>query len=411
MREYRFSDKQAELALLGSRPGRYVLVSGPARCGKSDSAIAGFMHYANRNYSGCDFAVVSKSQSQMDGVILAKIAAWCNRNKVPFRQHVKHWSITNYHGSANRFWHVIAAEGTETAASRVQGLGLAGVYIDEFTRVPEALVSMLVTRMLEYPESKLIATMNPEGPDHWAKINWIDRVQSEELNGEYMQFALSDNPILNAESIAELAHNFNGAFYRRMILGEWAASTGLVHPVVDYKPLPDAALPYRYEVALDFGLATVTHAVLIAYHPNGWTVVDEWRHDGRDDGQMPVREQGRQIHAWATRGRSVSAWAIPKDAHGLAEHIEELAKGNVFQAVDKVNWGVQALNKKLETKLTIDPRCEYLRQELASFSWNETSGKVGDDKVDKKSANGAHGCDALRYWAASHEAASTGRRP
>ena len=409
----RFSDAQARLALFGSRPGRFVFVSGPTRCGKSDAAIAGFMQYAARNYTGCDFGLVTKAQVQMDGIVGPKVQAWCQRNGIEPRSRDRCTVVPDIHGGHNRFWHVIGADGRDAAAKRVQGFGLAGVYVDEFTRMPPDLIAMLTTRTLEYPGSKMVMTMNPEGPEHWAKLDYMDKIETGAISGEVHTMQMADNPILSAEAIEEMAQSLTGPFYRRMILGEWAASTGLVHPVVKYGTLPRDALVHRREVALDFGQATVTHAVLVAYHRDGWNVEDEWRHDGRERGQMPVSEQAAAILAWATAAgaRTVAAWAIPPDAHGLADHIGQKAQGQVYKAEDHVIWGIQALNRRLEHKLTVNPRCRFLRDELAAYKWDERAGARGDDRPDKLSAGGAHGVDALRYWAATAHRAVTGTRP
>lgn len=408
-----FSDKQRHTATFGLRDNRFIMISGPTRSGKSESAISGFMQFAGRVFAGCDFALVAKSQLQLDAVVLPKVRTWCHRMGVEATPHDKHLEVASYHGAPNKFWYVIGRDGTEQAAKRIQGMGLAGAYVDEFTRMPADLIDMLTSRMLEYEQAKLIGTMNPEGPDHWAKVDWIDQIVQERRNGEYIQFAMTDNPILSPAAIAEIGATYSGAFYRRMILGEWAASTGLVHPVVTYKETPPEQEALRWEVALDYGAATVTHAVLVGYFKDGWYVADEWRHDGTASGQMPVSEQTERIYAWATKGggRSIASWAVPKDAAAMLEQLANLASGGVYLAIDPVLWGVQQLNLRLENRLYVDSKCKALRKELAAYKWREDPAKRGDDVPDKTSANGAHGADALRYWAATAVVAETGRKP
>ena len=408
-----FSDKQSYTALLGTRDSRFIMISGPTRSGKSESAIAGFMQFAGRTFTGCDFGLIAKSQLQLDAVVLPKVRAWCARVGIEATSHDKNLSIASYHGEPNKFWYIIGRDGAEQAAKRVQGLGLAGAYVDEFPRMPSDLIDMLTSRMLEYEQAKLVASMNPEGPDHWAKVDWIDEIVAGKRNGEYIQFAMTDNPILSPIAIAEIGETYTGAFYRRMILGEWAASTGLVHPTVQYKTMPDEREALRWEVALDYGAATVTHAVLVGYFKDGWYVADEWRHDGAKSGQMPHTEQVEKLYAWATNagGRSIASWAVPQDAIAMLEGIAEHASGGVYLAIDPVLWGVQQLNRRLENRLFIDPKCKALRKEIASYKWKEDPATRGDDIPDKASANGAHGCDALRYWAATATVAETGKAP
>ena len=393
-----FSDKQAHVARLGQRDHRYLLIVGPTQCGKSESGVVGFMQWAARSHSGATFAAVARSIEQMQSVVLPKVHRWCEGVGVELQTDGKGYLMRSAVGPPNKLRTVIGRDGVQAAAGRIQGQTLAGCYVDEFTLQPPSLIEMLDARM-SVPGAKMIGTMNPEGPDHWAKIDWVDR--AKELNAEHIQFALTDNPTLTPETIEAWKRRFSGAFLRRMVYGEWAATEGLVHPVVRYANVPQESACGRWEVALDFASASVTHALLLGYFGKNVIVADEWRHDGRAQGQMAVTDQAENIVLWATGGggRSVAAWIIPRDATALAEQIAGRVQGEVLVAADAVLPGLNSTNTMLEGPLRISPECLALRRELGSFRWATGRAQVGDDVPDKLSAAGAHGVDALRYWA------------
>lgn len=407
----RFSDKQAYCYKFSERPGTYHLIVGPTQCGKSESAVAGFGAFATKRFFGHDFALVAKGGTQMEAVVAPKLRSWATGAGLEIRENAHRILVPDVNGGHNQFIKVLARDGEDQAAKRIQGTTLSGVYFDEFPKMPADLVDMADTRM-SVPGAKMVGTMNPEGPEHWAKLDWIDLVEQGTLDGEVLNFALADNPALTIETIDRWKAKFTGPFYRRMILGEWAASSGLVHPVFHQRPMPDEREAARWEVALDFGLATITHAVLVGYFGTGWWIADEWVYDGRLSGQMDVKEQAAHIEAWATKAgaRSIASWIIPPDAHGLFEEIGELAYGDMIWAHNEVMWGIHATNRRLENGLYVaKDECRQLRRERASYKWDEKAGRKGDDRPDKESAGGAHGCDALRYWAATAEAIETGR--
>ena len=183
------------------------------------------------------------------------------RNEVSFKTKQYWTEIGSAVGNApNKFWHCVAADASKDG-ERIQGLGFGGAYVDEATRVPDEYLSMVISRCLEVPGSKIVYTMNPGHPASKFKTGRWNRVEKGEQKGSCWEFGFADNPILSPDDVEELCKSFakGSAFYRRMVLGQWATSEGAVHPHVTYEPQKGPVA--RYEVALDYASSSVTHAV------------------------------------------------------------------------------------------------------------------------------------------------------
>ncbi len=122
----------------------------------------------------------------------------------------------------------ILLEGANDARSesKIRGLTLQGAYCDELTLFPKDFFVMLLSR-LRVPGAKLIATTNPDSPEHWLKKEYIDRM--DELDMLTMRFLLDDNTTLDPAYVTAVKKEYTGVFYNRFILGDWAIAEGLVY--------------------------------------------------------------------------------------------------------------------------------------------------------------------------------------
>lgn len=122
----------------------------------------------------------------------------------------------------------ILLEGANDARSesKIRGLSLQGAYCDELTQFPEDFFAMLLSR-LRIPGAKLIATTNPDNPNHWLKKNYIDR--ADELDFLDVKFLIEDNTTLDPDYIQNVKKEYTGVFYDRFILGLWKAAEGAIY--------------------------------------------------------------------------------------------------------------------------------------------------------------------------------------
>lgn len=127
------------------------------------------------------------------------------------------------------------------AESKIRGMTLQGAYCDELTQFPEDFFAMLLSR-LRVPGAKLIATTNPDNPNHWLMQNYI--VRADELDFLDLKFTIDDNTELPEEYVENIKKEYTGVFYSRFILGEWVRAEGVIYPLF-------ADNPSRYAISRD----------------------------------------------------------------------------------------------------------------------------------------------------------------
>lgn len=112
------------------------------------------------------------------------------------------------------------------AENKIRGMTLQAVYCDELTLFTYDFFAMLLSR-LSLPKSKLIGTTNPDSPNHWLNVNYLNR--AEELNLKRWDFYLDDNKSIPQDIIDSLKKEYTGVFYERFILGKWVSADGLIY--------------------------------------------------------------------------------------------------------------------------------------------------------------------------------------
>lgn len=120
----------------------------------------------------------------------------------------------------------------ESSWQKIQGLSVAGAYIDELTNIPESFFVIVdgSCRVSEgEAEPKIIATMNPSSPKHWVKQNYINR--RNELSLDVFFLGIDDNHFLSQETRENIKLNYTGIYYLRYILGKWAAAEGAIYDI------------------------------------------------------------------------------------------------------------------------------------------------------------------------------------
>ena len=104
------------------------------------------------------------------------------------------------------------------------------MFLDEVALMPESFVNQALARC-SVKGSKYWFNCNPEGPNHWFKINWIDKVKEKGII--YLHFTMDDNLSLSEEVKERYKQMFIGVFYQRFILGLWVLAEGIIYPNFD----------------------------------------------------------------------------------------------------------------------------------------------------------------------------------
>lgn len=183
----------------------------------------------------------------------------------------------------------------ERAEGKIRGMTLAGAYGDELTLWPEGFFRMLLSR-LSLRGARFFGTTNPDGPYHWLKTDFLDRVG--ELDLRAWHFTLEDNIALDPAYVASLKAEYGEGtlWYRRFIDGLWVAAEGAVYDFFNESehvlPAPPPEEPERLVLSVDYGTSNATSAGLYGVWseptPSGLKALrlDGYYYDGRATGRQ-----------------------------------------------------------------------------------------------------------------------------
>ena len=287
-----------------------------------------------------------------------------------------------------------------SAVTTIQGSTLALAYVDEATCIPEPFWKMLETR-LSVPGAKMLATLNPEGPAHWLKKQYLDRKDVHDLIS--WQFNLDDNPILDEQYKKAIKASFSGVFYRRYILGEWALATGAVFDGWDDLNIfdKDYPPPSYFAASLDYGTVNPTACHIAAISPYEWPQIrieKEYYFDSAKHGRSKTdRELAKDIKDFVGFTPLTALYVDPAAA-SLKLELRALDLP-VIDANNDVLFGIKTMTQFITGKnLLVRKSCTNLIEQCQSYAWCPKAADRGEDKPIKHSD---HAVDSARYLCAS----------
>ena len=376
-----------------------IVVPGPVQSGKTFSAVFNFHLWAMTQFTGQDFILGTKSHKQMQGVLIKYSQQFSDMVGGGWQRRADYYSMESALGGHNRFYALLGgSKGTE---ERARSFSAQGALLDEATLLDDDFVNTVFDR-LSRVGSKMVMVMNPSGPLHPIKVNFIDRVE-DDPGICHIPFEVADNPTLKQSYVAGLDRRYSGPQHRRMVLGEWATSEGLVYPYImdAVADPPKRATPVSWSIGIDWAHSSSTHAVLVARMSDGtdW-VLEEWEHHGQDRGILNDFEQAQRVVKWVG-ARNITRAAVDPSALAFIAELRRVAPFRVVPADTDVAEGIQYVRAKTEDgQLFVSRRCPKLISQMANYRWDERAGLLGVDKPIKEND---HGPDALRYdrWTAA----------
>lgn len=114
----------------------------------------------------------------------------------------------------------------ERSESKIRGMTLMGVYVDELTQIPQDFYLMALSRLSE-KGAVFLATTNPDHPKHYVKTEIID---NDKLDKQVIKFLIDDNIFLDEAYKENLKKEYTGVFYQRFILGDFVRAEGIIFP-------------------------------------------------------------------------------------------------------------------------------------------------------------------------------------
>ena len=274
--------------------------------------------------------------------------------------------------------------------------------------MPESFVNQALARC-SVKGSKYWFNCNPEGPNHWFKVEWIDK--AKEKNILHLHFTMDDNPSLDEDTKERYRKMFVGVFYQRFILGLWVLAEGIIYHnfdkdkhTIDEKELPNNF--DFYYVTSDYGITNpqvfllcgikyikgIPHLYLINEYYNTGTKKNKY---GQEEKIVKTDTLFLEDYKNFIGDLSIRKTIIDPSATSLIN----LFKENNIKVKEADNTVVDGINLVLnwleEGRIHIvAKRCPNIIKEFFSYIWDEKAQERGEDKPVKTND---HALDALRY--------------
>ena len=386
----RFSPKQREVMDWWKRDYDAVICDGAVRSGKTLCMGVAFLLWAMSGFHGQQFALCGQTIGALRRNLLHEVLEEARGMGMRCEERRSDNSITvHWGGRSNRF--LLFGGRNEGSAALIQGMTLAGLLLDEAALMPRSFVEQACARC-SVPGSKLWFNCNPEGPEHWFYREWI--LKAEERKALYLHFTMEDNPSL-AESVRQRYRRlYTGVFYRRFILGEWAAAEGRIYDFFDRErdaaPAPQGGME-AWRVSVDYGTVNPTSMGLWGRRNGVWYRVKEFYYDSRREGRQKTdAEYVRDLRALCG-GKRVERVIVDPSAASFLAALRQ-AGFPVKAADNRVLDGIRVTAGMLrERRIVLCEPCADCLREMSLYRWE--SGKEAPRKEND------HAMDEMRYFA------------
>jgi PBSX family phage terminase large subunit len=410
-----FSPNQLRALALSTAP--FNLWDGSIRSGKTFLSILWLIN-ANQALPKGDGMILGQTPQTIERNFLNSFMEYIGEGNYKYKTNER---IDVYYFTADgerkkRRFHIVGASDVK-AIRRIRGSTLMIAYIDEATLMPKEVFDELVGR-LSSEHAKLLATTNPDSPNHWLLKNYVENPESK-ADWRRFRFLLEDNLALDPAYVERIKRQYKGvpARYARMIKGKWVIAEGVIYQKFKNKPLSKGGhvikkkdIPMqnlrRCFVGVDYGVGNATVFLLIGeFRIDGkkvYIIMKEYYYSGRESMRnKTTNEFAKDFAQWLKGHRAIEVVIDPSAAALITEFELPRIKReagviyNVSKAKNDVDEGIQAVaNMFADDILWICEDCEHTIEELGIYSWDSKAQERGEDKPLKEND---HCCDALRY--------------
>ena len=389
----RFSPKQRQV-LTWWQTGHWqaLICDGAVRSGKTFCMGLSFFLWAQHDFNGRQFALCGKTVGALRRNLLTELVPCLRRIGMEVRENRSANTLTVvYAGHRNQF--LLFGGKDASSAALIQGSTLAGLLLDETALMPRAFVEQAVARC-SVRGSRLWFNCNPEGPEHWFYKEWIEKAESR--GALRLHFTMEDNPGLPPEIRQRYERLYTGVFYRRFVLGEWAAAQGLVYdffdPDKDAAEVPDGPFS-AWRVSVDYGTVNPLSMGLWGEKNGVWYRVEEVYYDSRREGRQKTDAEYAEMLEQLVAGRDIQRVIVDPSAASFIETLRR--KGwQVMKADNDVADGIRVTADLLrQRRIVLCRPCRDCLREMALYCWDERSGRDAPRKEHD------HAMDEMRYFA------------
>ena len=368
-----------------------IICDGAVRSGKTLSMSLGFVLWASCEFNGNSFAICGKTiNSVRRNVITPLIPLLKNYGFVCLEKISRNYIDITFLGKTNRFY--LFGGRDNSSASLIQGMTIAGIFLDEVVLMPRSFVEQALARC-SVEKSKIWFNCNPDNPYHWFYNEWIKK--SVEKNALYVHFTMNDNPALSQKLRNRYKKLYSGTFYDRFVLGKWTASKDIVYPVFNpekhvYKGNVQCE---RYFISCDYGTVNPSSFGLWGLHDDVWYRLREYYYSSKKTGVSRTDEEHYTALENLAGDFNINRVIVDPSSASFIECIRRHGKFRVVKANNDVITGIRNVSTLLkQNKLMFHESCTDIIREFSLYRWSEKS--VSDTPVKEND----HAMDDMRYF-------------
>ena len=369
-----------------------IIADGAIRSGKSLTMSLSFCLWAMHDFTGQNFAMCGKTVGSFRRNVLGWLKIMLTGRGYLINDRRAENLLVVSDGVKENYFYIFGGR-DERSQDLIQGVTLAGVYLDEVALMPQSFVNQATARC-SVEHAKMWFNCNPSYPSHWFKTEWIDKADDKELL--YLHFLMDDNLSLSEKVKERYRKQYTGVFYERYIEGKWTLAEGVIYPM--YRKaiaLPPEIKPEKYVLSIDYGTQNAFAALLWGKFGDVWYAVDEYYYSGRETGiQKTDEEYGKALDAFTECvGGSLITIIDPSAASFITLLKRKRGKYKVKPANNEVMDGIRNTATALDCGfIKISPKCKCWEKEAARYVWDI---KSPEDKPVKESD---HAMDSMRYF-------------
>ena len=237
-----------------------IIADGAIRSGKTLCMSLSFVMWGMETFDGQNFAMCGKTVGSFRRNVLFWLKMMLNGRGYKFEDRRSENLLIVTKGDKENFFYIFGGR-DERSQDLIQGITLAGVFLDEVALMPESFVNQATGRC-SVDGSRMWFNCNPEHPQHWFKAKWIDKADEKRLL--YLHFTMDDNLSLSDAVKERYRRMYTGVWFLRFIRGQWVAAEGACYPLFAADPerftLYQAPTIAYANIGVDFGGGTSGHA-------------------------------------------------------------------------------------------------------------------------------------------------------
>lgn len=404
----RFSAKQQYVLRWWNEESPYkdkdgIICDGSIRSGKTTVMSLSFVMWAMSTFDGENFAMCGKTIQSLRRNVIKQLKRMLKARGYIVTEHRSENYMTIQLGDVENEFYLFGGK-DEGSQDLIQGITLAGVFFDEVALMPESFVNQATGRC-SVEGSKYWFNCNPEGPDHFFKLEWIDKLKEKNLIR--IHFTMRDNPSLAAHIIERYERMYKGVFYDRFIRGLWVLASGII-----FRYFAEDDSPYLFNdeeifdergklkvsfskitMGIDFGGNSSKTTFYLMGYMNRYRDFRGLEEDGlsvtEDIDAKAICDKFIEFYRMAIEKYGRVDWIFPDSASTtMINSLRAAAReaGLPYRNIKGCRKNEVADRPKTidllfnSGRLKINERCVQMRKAIASLRWDEDHPDIPEDK-------------------------------